>query len=111
MRRYIAKKAPKPVNAAQNHSFNSKLDSPHKAFKSPIKNPSKGQWKGPCQGENNLLLSPNKFKALVKKLACQLILDIVVQPTTKKQTFSQLSGEIASKVKEFYKKESIISCT
>lgn len=101
MRRYRAKKAQKAVKDEQSTSFNSNSDSPRKAFKSPA-----SFGKALARVKKNLPRSPNKSKALVKKLACQLIPDIV-QPTPKKQTVSQLSGETISKVKEFFLQDSI----
>ena len=101
MRRYRAKKAQKAVRNAKNNSFNSSLDSPRKAFLSPA-----SFGKALARVKRNLPRSPNKSKALVKKLALQLIPDIV-QPTPNKQTVSQLSGEMILKVKEFYEKDSI----
>lgn len=89
------KRAQKIVKDAQSSSFNSSSDSPCKAFKSPA-----SFGKALARVRKNLPRSPNKSKALVKKLTCQLIPDIV-QPT------SQLSGEAISKVKEFFEKDCI----
>lgn len=65
MRRYRAKKAQKVVKDAQSTSFNSSSDSPRKAFKSPA-----SFGKALARVRKNLPRSPNKSKALVKKLAC-----------------------------------------
>lgn len=101
MRRYRTKKAQKIVKDAQAASFNSNSDSPRKAFKSPA-----SYGKALARLKKSLPQSPNKSKALVKKLACQLIPDII-QPIPKKQTASQLSEETISKVKEFFEKDAI----
>ena len=102
MRKYRMKKSMRDASENQSStSFDPNSDSPRKAFKSPM-----SFGKAIAKVKRNLPKSPNKCKALVKRLAQQLVPDILKSPPQLSRV-TKLSNEVVSHVVSFLENDSI----
>nr|XP_042913577.1 uncharacterized protein LOC122273608 [Parasteatoda tepidariorum] len=99
MKKYRAKKALKLLKT--NDAVCSESSSPSKAFQSP-----QSFGKAVSKVKKNLPNSPNKCKAVIKKLAQQIVPNIVQAPLPKSR-ISKIDVKLEEQVKAFYEKDSI----